>query len=451
RLGPVRLSLLFFALMTPPAVLVYELGAGKAADPVLIIVGAFATSLLVLVRLTRLVRAKERTASLESQLRHAGEDLVSAVTVERIHESSLQWLSEILGDQAAVAGMLTAGPDGWAVAASTDAVRAEALARCLPRHELGALPLEHCADDELQHAYLAPLRSVAEDEGVLFVAGSSPQDRDARMVVAALAREVALALRGVEMAEQMHRQRSERRFKVLVENASDVVTVVDADSRVIFCSPAARRILGREPEALMGQVQFEIVHPDDRSRVREFLEEPSDGDAAADPLELRLLHADGTYRWFEVVTRDLRGQDEIGGIVVNFREITDRKGAEQRLANSEARFRALVQNSSDVVAVVDEEGLFTYISPAITGMLGYRADELLGTSVLGLLPADEAGRVDAFRRQLTSDAFVQTSLEVRIPDVRGAWHTVDITITDLRREPAVNGVVLNARDVTVRK
>ena len=452
RLGPVRLTMLFFALMTPPLVLVYELRAETAADPVLIVSGAFLTSVLVLVRLARLVWAKERTAALEGQLRRAGEDLVSAVTVDGIHRTSLQWLREILGDGVGVAGMLAPSGGRWEVTAASDEDRAEALVHCLPRDASGHVSLEGCTQDDLAHAYLAPLRSVAEDDGVLFVAGASPQGRDGRLVVEALAREAALALRGVEMAEEMHRQRSERRFKVLVENSSDVVTVVDGGHRVIFCSPAARRILGREPEALVGQAQYELVHPDDRPLVRAFLASPdADDESAGDPLEVRLLHADGTYRWFEVVTRDLREQDEIGGVVVNFREITDRKGAEQRLANSEARFRALVQNSSDVVAVVDDDALFTYVSPAITGMLGYRADDLLGTSVLGLLPTDEAGRVEALRRTLTSESFRQTSVEVRIPDVRGAWHTVDITITDLRREPAVGGVVLNARDVTVRK
>jgi len=451
RLGPVRLAMLFFALMTPPVVLVFELDAGAAADPLLIVFGAFVTSLLVLVRLTRLVWAKERTADLETQLRRAGEDLVSAVTVARIQESSLHWLTEILGDGVVVAGVLAPREEGWAVAAATDPKLAAAVARCLPVGELGAATLQGCAEDELDHAYLAPLRSVTEDEGALFVAGGAAQGREGRMVVAALAREAALALRGVAMAAEMHRQRSERRFRVLVENSSDVVMVVDADRTVAFCSPAVRRLLGREPDTLIGRAHLEMVHPDDRGQVRGFLDALSGLDDPTDPREVRLLHADGTYRWFDVVTRDLRDQDEIGGIVVNFREITDRKGAEQRLADSEARFRALVQNSSDVVAVVDEAGLFTYVSPAITPMLGYRADELLGTSVLGLLPSDEASRVDAFGRQLTSETFHQTSIEVRIPDTGGEWHTVDITITDLRREPAVGGIVCNARDVTVRK
>ena len=73
-----------------------------------------------------------------------------------------------------------------------------------------------------------------------------------------------------------------------------------------------------------------------------------------------------TYHWFEVRARDLSSDPEIAGLVVNAREISDRKAAEQLLATSEARFRALVQHSSDVVAVVDRKGCFTFVSPAIT-------------------------------------------------------------------------------------
>jgi diguanylate cyclase (GGDEF)-like protein/PAS domain S-box-containing protein len=152
-----------------------------------------------------------------------------------------------------------------------------------------------------------------------------------------------------------------------------------------------------------------------------------------------------------MLSTDLRHDPEIEGLVVNARDITDRKGAEQLLARNEARFRSLVQNSSDVVAVVDDNAFFTYVSPSILGMLGYKPDELVGTSALNLLPADDVSPALRALARILEQSFDQTSVETRVLDRDEIWHTVDITITDLRQEPAVEGIVLNARDVTVRK
>ena len=173
-------------------------------------------------------------------------------------------------------------------------------------------------------------------------------------------------------------------------------------------------------------------------------------------MELRLRHADGTYHWFEVRARDLSSDPEIVGLVVNAREISDRKAAEQLLATSEARFRALVQHSSDVVAVVDRKGCFTFVSPAITRILGHEPEHLVGTKVADLLPHDELVRLRQTRGDLMGGGVIGSpappaSVEVRLRGREGGWHTVDVTITDLRHEPAVEGLVLNARDVTVRK
>ncbi|MEZ5203115.1 MAG: PAS domain S-box protein [Acidimicrobiales bacterium] len=75
--------------------------------------------------------------------------------------------------------------------------------------------------------------------------------------------------------------------------------------------------------------------------------------------------------------------------MVTAREVSDRKATEQRLAASEARFRALVQSSSDVVAVVGDNGCFTYVSPAVSEMLGYRPEELEGTPAMALVAPED--------------------------------------------------------------
>ena len=81
--------------------------------------------------------------------------------------------------------------------------------------------------------------------------------------------------------------------------------------------------------------------------------------------------------------------------MINCREISDRKDAELQLFRSEARFRALVQGVSDVVAIIDGQGRFTFVSPAVTPMLGFRPEELVGSRWTDLISAEELEAVMA--------------------------------------------------------
>ncbi len=300
-----------------------------------------------------------------------------------------------------------------------------------------------------------PLVGHNELRGALVITSDAPIPAITRRSVESLAATVSLALESSALAENLHRTRSERRFKILIENSSDLVIVVGADLRIAFVSSAAQRLLGAEEDVMLGTDPLDVLHPDDRPIAESLLTRSGPSLGYLEPLEVRILHADGTYRWFEVRARDLSHEPEIDGIVVNCREITDRKEAEFQLFRSEARFRALVQNVSDVVAIIDDRGRFTYVSPAITSMLGFRSEDLINTHCTQLLSSEElsstrAKRPDLFVPQMPV-MLPSHNLEVRVRTTKGDFRTIDVTLTDLRLEPAVQGIVLNARDVTLRK
>lgn len=134
-------------------------------------------------------------------------------------------------------------------------------------------------------------------------------------------------------------RRSEDRFRSLVQNASDVVAVVSRTGQVTYVSPSIRR-LGFHPDELvhLGQEHLtSLIHPDDTASSRALF-----GHVLADPggkvfrQELRLRHADGSWRWHEVNYTNLTAHPSVEGIVVNFHDITDRRDYEERLAH-EAR------------------------------------------------------------------------------------------------------------------
>ncbi len=126
-------------------------------------------------------------------------------------------------------------------------------------------------------------------------------------------------------------QRSEERFRSLVRNASDVVAVLGADGLIRYQSPAAERVLGRSPTEAIGRVATAHVHPDDRAAVERRLNEVAAVAGAEATFEFRARHDDGSFRMLEAIAKNLLDDPAVGGVVVNYRDITERKALEEQL------------------------------------------------------------------------------------------------------------------------
>jgi diguanylate cyclase (GGDEF)-like protein/PAS domain S-box-containing protein len=126
---------------------------------------------------------------------------------------------------------------------------------------------------------------------------------------------------------------SEERFRSLVQNSSDTTLVLGPAGVILYASPATRSLVGCAPEELIGLRASELVHPDDRARVEPELVELLRTETVIDPLQFRIHHHDQTWRYAEAVVTDMRHRSAVGGYVVNVRDITDRKEAEEKLAH----------------------------------------------------------------------------------------------------------------------
>jgi len=412
RVGMGRFVMLAIALVVAPLTLVVLATEGDAVDLVVVSIGSLVLSGLVLVRLTLLIRAGSEQARLEQALRQASERLLQAADRPALEAAAFDAARLLIGRVSdvdiAVVEQVSEGDVAIPLGAGRPSVQV---------HAPGGLPAAQ------------------------------------KRALGALATNVALALETAELSEALQRTRSERRFRALVENSSDLVMVIDADGLLSFVSPAARRLLGRDEATLMGTSPTQLPFADDVALLSGLLER-ADATSFTHPVEVRLRHVDGTPRWFEVAARDLRDEPEIAGFVLNCREVSDRKDAELRLFRSEARFRALVQNVSDVVAVIDDWGRFTYVSPAVTPLLGYRAEQLLDTPATSIIATDQRHLAQDLLLSALRDVAERSnpnSIELRAIALDGSIRTLDVTVSDLRHEPAVHGIVLNARDVTVRK
>jgi diguanylate cyclase (GGDEF)-like protein/PAS domain S-box-containing protein len=174
-------------------------------------------------------------------------------------------------------------------------------------------------------------------------------------------------------------RRSRRRFRSLVRNSSDVITILDENGTVRYESPATEQITGYAPEERLGRHGFELIHPEDRERLRRVHAEVRNEPGARRSAEIRSRHKDGSWRHLEAVVHNLLGDPSVRGLVVNARDVTERKDAEDRLREAEQRYRTLVEQIPAII-YVDEAGessRTTYVSPQNEAILGYHPEEIL--------------------------------------------------------------------------
>ncbi|HEU4559201.1 MAG TPA: PAS domain S-box protein [Longimicrobium sp.] len=127
----------------------------------------------------------------------------------------------------------------------------------------------------------------------------------------------------------------ERHFRSLIENAHDIITVLEGDGDVRFVSPSVERTLGYDRAALAGTYLFELVHPDDVPAVLEVFDRGIRSPGEPQWLEFRIRHAGGSYRMLEAICTSLLHDAAVNGIVVNSRDVTERKQAEEALRVSQ--------------------------------------------------------------------------------------------------------------------
>ncbi|MET0628742.1 MAG: EAL domain-containing protein [Acidimicrobiia bacterium] len=133
------------------------------------------------------------------------------------------------------------------------------------------------------------------------------------------------------------------------------------------------------------------------------------------------------------------------------RLITETNQAREEIGESEARFRALVQHSSDAVAVIDRTGIITFATPAIDTILGRSPDDMVGRVATELLHPNDITRAMEALESLRSRPFASVRQELRVRHSDGSWRWLDATFTNQLAEPAILGIVSNLRDITDRK
>ncbi|MFO7716270.1 PAS domain S-box protein [Desulfosarcina sp.] len=148
----------------------------------------------------------------------------------------------------------------------------------------------------------------------------------------------------------------------------------------------------------------------------------------------------------------IRSQDEFGRVARVFNQMADHlQETLTALQQREAHFRSLIENTSDIIAIVDVQGCMTYLSPSIERILGYPRDTLMGRCAFDFVHPDDLDHARALFDSRLCDDHMQGPSEIRFRHHDGSWHTLEATSNNLLDNPAVQGLVVNARDITQRK
>ena len=200
-----------------------------------------------------------------------------------------------------------------------------------------------------------------------------------------LFRRFAWAQRAGELKAARERAQSEGRFRTLVENASDVITVIDAKGAIRYQSPSLQRMLGYSPDELLGQTLSVLVHPEDMKE-GSILGSEMVAVGAVRRVRCRFRHADGTYRFVENVCTNLLDNTDVAGIVVNTLDVTPEKAWESALRDSEGMFRNVAESANDAIVSADEDGAIVFWNKGAEKMFGYTQGDALGQCLTILIP-----------------------------------------------------------------
>jgi len=244
---------------------------------------------------------------------------------------------------------------------------------------------------------------------------------------------------------------SEERFRALSEHASDLVQILDVDGAIHYASPSHEPLLGYAPAALLATNVFGLLHPDDRARAAERFALRVQGGGAPQHLTLRLQHADSSWRILDVIATNRLDDPAVGGVIVTGRDVTERTRAEEALYASEARFRALSEHASDLVRIVDAEGIIRYASPSHQRLLGYAPEDLVGHSIFALMHPDDVSHVQPHARVQAREGGAVVLYTFRFQHADGSWRWQEAVSSNHLTDPAIQGFVVNGRDITERR
>ena len=240
-----------------------------------------------------------------------------------------------------------------------------------------------------------------------------------------------------------------RVFRALIEKAPDGIVLLDADGTIRYYSPAVKHIMGHDEGEMIGFSFSELLHPDDQQTAMDLLDSIMQDSGATASTELRARHKDASWHYLQATATNHVDDPDVGAIVVNFRDITDRKQSAEQYFRGLALYQRLVQHIPDALMVVDPDGHIAFESSG--NLLGFQPGELEGSMSWDLIHPDDLPSVVEVFNDTAQRPHATASVECRFRHSDGTWHFCQTMAVNCFDTPEVGGFIAIIRDTTELK
>jgi PAS domain S-box-containing protein len=245
-------------------------------------------------------------------------------------------------------------------------------------------------------------------------------------------------------------QESEKKYREVVENATEIIYAVDEKGNFTYANPAGLKVTGYSLEELRGFNYMDLVLPEHRERVAETYVNQFRGKISTTHIEFPFFNKAGGITWFSQNATLVLEYERVVGFHIIARDITERKRAEEVLRESEARYRDLVETARDVIFSLSPQGMFTSFNSALETITGWSAKEWIGKVFVDLLdPNDVPKAIERFRTVMEGQ--FGEPIELRIRTKYGGVVHGEFVASPQMKEGKVIGILGVARDITERK
>jgi PAS domain S-box-containing protein len=244
--------------------------------------------------------------------------------------------------------------------------------------------------------------------------------------------------------------KNEQRFRALVENNYDIITLIDESFNIIYQSPSVSRVTGFSFDEIQALDGGENIHPDDREHAQQVFQQATAKPGEPISATFRTRHKQGHYLQMEGVITNLLPDNNVKAFVTNFRDVTGQLKAKAELETSEKRFRALIEKNKDVIMLLDESFKVTYRSPSATEVNGWTDEDVKTMSGIGQIHPDDMPDAHTIIAEMLDNPGKPLFVTFRNRHKNGDYRWLEGVITNLLHDKHVNAILFNFRDVTGR-
>ncbi|MBE9076361.1 PAS domain S-box protein [Romeria aff. gracilis LEGE 07310] len=255
----------------------------------------------------------------------------------------------------------------------------------------------------------------------------------------------------IDITERRKAEEARSQLVAIVESSGDAIISKSLNNKILSWNAGAERLFGYRAAEIIGR-SIELLHPPDYSDQEPHILKKKQRGERIDHYETVRRRKDGTLIDVSLTVSPIKDQSgQVIGASKIIRDISAQKQSEDRLRVNEAKFRSLIQNSSDIITLLSGDGTILYESPSLEAVLGYLPEDLVGQNVFESIHPDDKAQVLAVFQELVQSSGNILQIEFRFRHQNGTWRYLESTGNNLLQNPAVQAIVVNSRDISERK